>query len=231
MTPAVTTDPPKPVTRALLCGVAAGPLFVTVFVVEGTRRADYEPLRHPVGSLALGPWGWVQVVNFAVAGTLYLAAARGLSRTPDPLLGSRLGPMLFAATGVGLLGSAAFSTDPVSGYPPGTADLPTEQITRMKVHGIAAIPIFLGIPAAAFVYARRFHRSDKPTWALYSAATGVSMLATMGLAGAGFNQAPTLVDVAGLLQRAAIVTGFGWLTALPARSLRPSPRRSKGSAA
>jgi hypothetical protein len=125
-----------------------------VFLVEGTRRADYKPLRHPVSSLALGPRGWVQVVNFAVAGTLYLAAARGLSRTPDPLLGSRLGPTLFAATGVGLLGSAAFSTDPVSGYPPGTADLPTKQTTRMKAHGIAAMPIFLGIPAAAFLYAR-----------------------------------------------------------------------------
>lgn len=69
----------------------------------------------------------------------------------------------------------------------------------MTVHGIAALPIFLGMPAAAFAYARRFHRSGNPTWALYSAATGLSMLATMGLAGAGFNQAPRLVNFAGLL--------------------------------
>jgi hypothetical protein len=91
------------------------------------------------------------------------------------------------------------------------------------VHGIAALPIFLGIPAATFGYARRFHRSGNPTWAVCSWATGVSMLATMGLAGAGFNQAPRLVNYAGLLQRAGIVTGFGWLTALSARSLRRSP--------
>jgi hypothetical protein len=234
MTPAVTADPPtrrSPQPHGLLCcSAAAGPLFVTVFVVEGARRPDYKPLRHPVSSLALGARGWVQVANFAVAGTLYLTGAAGLFHTRDPLLGTRLGPALFGGVGLGLLGSAAFSTDPVSGYPPGTPDTPTEQTTTMTVHGIAALPIFLGIPAGAFAYARRFHRSDNPTWALYSAATGVSMLATMGLAGAGFNQAPRLVNFAGLLQRAAIVTGFGWLTALSARSLRRSPRLSERSA-
>lgn len=231
MTPAVTARPPTPATRGLLCcSAAAGPLFVIVFVVEGAQRPDYKPLRHPVSSLALGSRGWVQAANFAVAGTLYLAGAVGLIRTRDPLLGTGLGPALFGGVGLGLLGSAAFSTDPVSGYPPGTPETPTEQTTNMTVHGIAALPIFLGIPAAAFAYARRFHQSGYPTWALYSAATGVSMLATMGLAGAGFNQASMLVNFAGLLQRAAIVTGFGWLAALSARALRRSPRLGKRSA-
>ncbi len=224
MTSAVIVEPLKPLSDGLLCaGAAAGPLFVTVFVLEGARRPDYKPLRHPVSSLALGPRAWVQRTNFAAAGALYLAGAAGLRRARDPLLGARLGPALFAGVGLGLLGSAAFCTDPVSGYPPGTPDIPTEQTTNMTVHGIAALPIFLGIPAATFAYARRFHRSGNPAWALYSAATGVPMLATMGLAGAGFNQAPRLVNLAGLLQRAAIVTGFGWLTALSARALRRSP--------
>ena len=39
------------------------------------------------------------------------------------------------------------------------------------------------------------------------------MLAVMALAGDGFNQLPRLVNLAGLFQRASIVTGFGWLTA------------------
>jgi hypothetical protein len=221
MTRAVTGDPPKLVRQGLLlrCGLAAGPLFVTVFLAEGARRPDYRTLRHPVSSLSLGPWGWVQVANFAVTGMLYLAGAAGLSRASDPLGGGRLGPALFGATGLGLLGSALFSTDPVSGYPPGTPDAPTENTTTMTMHGIAALPIFLGIPALSFVYARRFHRCGKRAWALYSAATGTSMLVTMGLAGAGFNQAPMFINLAGLFQRAAIVTGFAWLTALSARAL------------
>jgi hypothetical protein len=231
MTPAVTDDPQQPVTNALLlCGVAAGPLFVTVFLAEGARRPDYKPLRHPVSSLSLGPKRWVQVANFAVAGMLYLAGAAGLSRTPDPLLVTRLEPALFGAVGLGLLGSAAFTTDPVSGYPPGTPDAPAEGTKSMTMHGIAALPIFLGIPAAAFAHARRFPRSGNSALALCSAGTGISMLATMGLAGAGFNQAPRLVNLAGLFQRAAIVTGFGWLTALSARALRRSSRATASSA-
>ena len=38
----------------LVCGVIAGPLFVVAFLVEGATRAHYDPLRHPVSSLALG---------------------------------------------------------------------------------------------------------------------------------------------------------------------------------
>ena len=40
------------------------------------------------------------------------------------------------------------------------------------------------------------------------------MLGGMGLAGQGFSQAPRFVSHAGLLQRAAIVAGFSWLTAV-----------------
>jgi Protein of unknown function (DUF998) len=150
MRSAVVVEPRKPVTRGLLCcGAAAGPLFVIVFVLEGARRPDYEPLRHPVSSLALGSRGWVQMTNFAVAGTLYLAGAAGLRRARDPLLGSRLAPAVFAGVGLGLLGAAAFRTDPVSGYRPGTPDAPAAPTATGARHNIAAVPIFLGIPAGA----------------------------------------------------------------------------------
>ena len=94
----------------LYCGLAAGPVFVTIFLAEGAIREGYRPSRHPVSSLALGPRGQVQTTNFAVTRTLVLA-------------------------------------------------------------------------------------------------------------GAGFNQSPLLVNLAGLFQRASIVTGFGWLTTISARAL------------
>jgi hypothetical protein len=49
------------------------------------------------------------------------------------------------------------------------------------------------------------------------------MLTTMALAGAGFGQSPRLVNLGGLFQRASIITGFAWLTALSARALRRTP--------
>jgi hypothetical protein len=54
------------------------------------------------------------------------------------------------------------------------------------------------------------------------------MLATMALAGSGFSQTPRLVNHAGLFQRASIITGFGWLTALSARALTRAPAASAG---
>jgi hypothetical protein len=49
------------------------------------------------------------------------------------------------------------------------------------------------------------------------------MLAAMTLAGAGFGQSPRLVSLGGLFQRASIITGLAWLTALSARALRRTP--------
>jgi hypothetical protein len=49
-----------------------------------------------------------------------------------------------------------------------------------------------------------------------SAGTAVTMLTTMALAGAGFGQSPRLINLGGLFQRASIITGFAWLTALSA---------------
>jgi hypothetical protein len=116
---AATVSGPEPGRRGLLrCGAAAGPLFVSVFLIEGARRPDYKPLRHPVSSLSLGPRGWIQVANFATTGMLYIAGATGLARSPGRTACSRIAVAALGSAGLGLLGSAMFHTDPVSGYPP-----------------------------------------------------------------------------------------------------------------
>jgi hypothetical protein len=63
----------------LRCGIIAGPVFVTAFLLEGAARTDYDPLRHPVSSLQLGgAIGWTQVANFVIAGLLTLGFAIGV---------------------------------------------------------------------------------------------------------------------------------------------------------
>jgi hypothetical protein len=209
--------------RLLRCGVAAGPLFVAVFLLEGAVRDGYRPLRHPVSSLALGPRGWVQVGNFAVAGTLFLAGAAGLARAGDRTVSSRAAPALIGAAGAGLIGAAVFATDPVSGYPPGTPDALTQPSRTGTAHNLAAVPVFVGLPAAALVSGWRSWRDGRHRFGLYSAGTAVIMAMAMALAGAGFGQSPQLVKIGGLFQRASIVTGFTWLTALFAQALRRTP--------
>jgi Protein of unknown function (DUF998) len=209
--------------RQLRCGLAAGPVFVTAFLVAGAARDGYRPLRHPVSSLALGPGGWVQAANFAVTGILFLAGATGLSRAGDPATGNRAGPVLIGAAGAGLIGSAIFRTDPVSGYPPGTPGVPRAPSRAGTVHNLAAIPVFLGLPAAAAAASWRSFRIGQRGWGLYYAGTAIAMPAAMALAAAGFSQSPRLVRLGGLFQRASIVTGFAWLTALSARALQHAP--------
>ena len=211
-------------TRGLLrCGVAAGPAFVAAFLVEGAVRDGYRPLRHPVSSLALGSRGWIQTGNFAVAGTLFLAGAAGLARAGDPVASRRAAPALIGAAGAGLIGAALFPTDPVSGYPPQTPGALTEPSRTGTAHNVAAVPVFFGLPAAALAVGWRSWRAGQRRFGLYSAGTAVTMLATMALAAAGFGQSPRLVRFGGLFQRASVITGFAWLTALSVRALQRAP--------
>jgi hypothetical protein len=208
--------------RGLLrCGILAGPVFAATFLAEGATRDGYEPLRHPVSSLALGPRGWVQTANFAVTGVLCLAGAAGLR-----LAGGRTGPFMVAAAGAGLISSAAFRTDPVGGYPPGTPDMPAAFTRAGTAHNLAAIPVSFGLPAAAACYGWRSWRDGQPGFGIYCAATAVTMPVTMALAGAGFGQSSWLGRYGGLFQRASIITGFTWLTAVSARAL---PRHLTGT--
>jgi hypothetical protein len=217
--------------RGLLrCGIWAGPVFAATFLAEGAVRDGYRPLRHPVSSLALGPRGWAQTANFAVAGALCLAGAAGLRLAADRPADSRTGPIMVAAAGAGLIGSAAFRTDPVGGYPPGTPDTPAKFSRAGSAHNLAAVSVFLGLPAAAACYGWRSWRAGQPPgFAIYCAATAVIMPVTMTLAGAGFGQSTRLGHYGGLFQRASIITGFAWLTAASTRALQRTPSGTAGT--
>ncbi len=211
--------------RLLRCGLWAGPAFTAVFLAEGAVREGYQPLRHPVSCLALGPRGWVQTANFVVTGILFLAGAAGLRRAGDRMAGGgRTGPALVAAAGAGLVMAAAFPTDPVRGYPPGTPDVLSEPTPAGIVHNLAAVPVFFGLPAAALCYGWRAWRAGESRgFVACCAATAVAMPVAMVVAGAGFSQSDRLAGYGGLFQRASIITGFGWLTAVSARAVRRVP--------
>jgi Protein of unknown function (DUF998) len=203
--------------RALLaCAAAAGPVFLTAATVEGANRPGYDPLRHPISSLSLGPGGWQQMANFGVTGALYVAGAVGLGRSPV----NRTTALLVAAVGAGLLGAGAFRTDPVNGYPPGTPAAHEHYSPLGALHDGFSTPVFLGVPAAGLVQAVSALRRGERGWAAYSAGSAVTMFGTFALAGAGFSQQPRFVRWGGLFQRAALGVGFGYLSALAGRTLR-----------
>ena len=144
----------------IACGVAAGPLFVSSFMVIGARRAGYDWRRHAVSSLARGRGGWLQRANFVLTGTLYCIAANGVARSPKQTAGPRVVSALIFGVGGGLIGSGLFVTDPVAGFRPASRDhddpdrTPSIARTRRgRLHNLCAIPIFAGIPVAALICA------------------------------------------------------------------------------
>jgi len=205
----------------LVCGIVAGPLFIATFVAVGAVRTGYDPWRHPVSSLALGPYGWIQTANFVLTGILYLVFTVGLWSGPGSWVHPRLGTVLVGAAAVGLVGAGVFPTDPISGYPPGTPDRLTGYSSPgALLHDVFSAPLFLGLPVAALSWAHALRRRGSRGWALYSVCSAAAMFVIFVLASAGFAQTPALVDYGGLLQRVSVIIGMGWLTAVAVGVLR-----------
>jgi hypothetical protein len=204
----------------LAAGVLAGLVFVAAFLIEGATRPAYEPLRHPVSSLAFGDLGWTQRANFIVTGLLTVAFASGLRDALRPMGGSRWAVILVAAIGVGFIGAGIFMPDPLNGYPPGTPKLPVARSTSGVLHDLFSTGFFGGLPAACFVLARRFVACGDKAWAAYSIGTGLAFVIAFVLTSAGFRQVDGLADIAGLLQRATVVIGLTWMGLLSLHLLR-----------
>jgi hypothetical protein len=187
-------------------GAVGGPLFVVAFLVEGATRVGYDPIRKPVSALALGQWGWVQQANFVVTGTLMLGFAIGLRGHHGSLWGS----LLVGAYAVGLIGAGVFVTDP-----PGSP--------RVNVHGLLhnlfSLVVFTALPLACVVLAAGFARSGSVGWAIYSAASGVLVLAGLILFSLAFGGVVGLAGVGGLIQRGTILVGWAWLALLAVHRL------------
>jgi hypothetical protein len=209
----------------LICGAIAGPFFTTVWFVQGLLRANYDPMRYAISSLSVGEFGWIQIANFLITGSLIVGFSVELRRALRGPSGSTWGPLLIGLLGIGLIGSGIFVTDPLNGYPPGTPVIPTERTTHGILHDLFGIPVFLGLPITCFVFARLFARWGEHSWAWYSRLSGIGMFAVFFVARLGFRLLPTYPDLAanfGLLQRIAVTIGFTWLTLLAVYMLKTS---------
>jgi hypothetical membrane protein len=200
----------------LACGVAGPAVFVLTMLIEPLGRPGYDPLRHPVSSIPLGPGGGVQTVNFLVTGALVVLLALGLRRRGN----GRWLPVLLALVGLGLVGAGLATADPLNGYPPGTPLVPVERTVHGVLHDLTSTPVFTALPAACFVWGRRLARAGRRRAASWAVLAGVAMLACFVLTSLGFQQVAPLAGVAGLLQRTTLVIGLAAMAALAVDALR-----------
>jgi hypothetical membrane protein len=155
-------------------GMAGPILFGAILVVLTVVQYDFmvemgwQPLGDPAGAwpsgLALGPYGWIQVLNFVVSGLLLMLLAVGLHAGADRR-GARLGPvlLLIAGAAMALMG---FKTDPIFGEGPRTL--------HGWIHDLAFALFVLTLLPSFFFLWRSFGK-DAP-WrnhARYTLTTGV----------------------------------------------------------
>jgi hypothetical protein len=158
--------------QLLLCGVLAGPIYLTAGVAQGLLREGFSFARHPLSVLANGPLGWIQTANFLLCGLLVIAAAAGISR----VLGKGSRGLTWALTGygAGMIAASIFPADPVDGFPPGTPPgFPTSISTTGLVHFVSGAWTFLCLALSGLFGAWTFWRRGMPSLAALSLTSGL----------------------------------------------------------
>ena len=205
--PATTTDPSASRVRggARKAGIVAGPLFVTTAVVQILVRDQFDLTRHPISLLANGPFGWVQSVNFIVAGVLSVIFAWAAAPALRHGRGAQAGPVLLAGYGAGLIIGGVFPADPAMGFPAGApAGAPDHLSTSGIVHAFAPPLAFLCLIGACFVLASRFAQEGHRAAAVVTRLVAVTCVLLTLPVGPGFS----------VRLFVAAVIGFAWVTAL-----------------
>ncbi len=118
---------------------------------------------------------------------------------------------------MGLVGAGVFVTDPPA--PVGGAQATAAPNVQGALHNAFSMVVFAALAGACAAMARRFARTGHIAWAACSAASGVAIVAGVGVFGRAFSNA-RFVGVGGGVQRATIVIGWGWLSTLAVWLLR-----------
>ncbi len=223
-----TQDYPLGTRLLLACGVIGPLVFILAFLIEGALRPDYSAWHNFVSDLGESSQGWTQIANFLFCGLCMLCFAFGLRRVFRSGKGALWGPLLLGIFGLSLIIAGLFVTDPSLGYyPPGS---PRGSVTlHGTIHSANAPLAFGSLTIAIFVLASRF--ASDPAWrgwALSSLVTGILLVGTFiaCLVTAVLDEKGLLPNSpTGLLERIAIIIGWGWIALLALRLLtRPSVR-------
>jgi len=204
----------------LICGAVSGPLFILTFVIEGVMRTHYSQLHNPVSLLALGSFGWVQVVNFLITGVLVLVFANGLWRRYRTSRAMSISASLIAILAFGIIGAGVFTMDGSGVQYQGILTQTLHLSPHGILHRLFAGSTFCILPASSFVMACQFCKWQQKGWAIYSVISGMGALFFFFLLANAIDQSHGSIGYAGLYERISIVIGLGWLSVLAMKLLR-----------
>jgi hypothetical protein len=148
---------------------------VIVVLLQDYTVPDFDPRTHLLSQLSLGRWGWVQIVNFVLAGVLNVFYAIGLRRRLDGGTGGTAAPIVIGLYGLFLVIVGVFKTDPANGFPPG-AGSSVQPSGHAVIHALGGLFTFLTLTAGLVVFARLFFSLKRSGFACYCATSAALMM-------------------------------------------------------
>lgn len=159
---------------------AGGLATLTTLEYGFLLEIGWEPLKDPSGAwpsgLSLGPYGWIQDLNFALSGVLLAIFAVGLHRGIRG--GSKAGPALLFIAGLAMA-LLAFETDPIERAGPRTL--------HGWIHDASFVLFVLALVSALFLL-WRLMREDRlwRGYARYTLVTAVLAVILLFLSGVAY---------------------------------------------
>jgi Protein of unknown function (DUF998) len=194
-------------------------VYLSVFTIDGWLRPDYDAASMFISELSLGPWGWVQIVNFMIFGLALLVFAMSIALEFGEARSARVGVTLLVIMGISLLASGPFVIDPVAGAGPvidPVALAPHQMSFHSKFHYALGTLFSLLAPATCLCFAGYKRSSKDPAlrafrrWSLGLGVASVAGVVLFKLALLPPVSNPML-PWRGLIQRAAVIPFLVWL--------------------
>jgi hypothetical protein len=183
---------------ALLCsGVIGAVLFTTVYFCFSVISPNYFMMHESISRLQLQPYGWVQSLNYIIAGLLICAFAAGLRKEMVSGFGIVLIPLFHAITGLGSILLGLFTSQPVQTY----------------IGGVT----FIALVMSFFLMARRFASDPQwRGWVTYTLLTVVLMIVLCVFFDYSLMHTGRF---SGIFERLIVITRLVWLFFFTARLL------------
>ena len=144
-------------------GVAAGLVGVLLVLAQMLSVDGFDPRRHTISYLAIGPSGWIQTMMFLLVGGLYALSAIGLRRTLAGSRGGRWAPIFVTVLGLSFIWAGVFPMDPADGFPLGTPDGPAVRPTWHGIlHQLGPVLASVALIGSSLVLIRRYLGLRRP---------------------------------------------------------------------
>jgi len=211
-------EPSRSTFRALaLCGVAAPVVFTAAWVAGTLAQERYSPRREDVSALAArtADHPWIVISGLVITGALTAAFAPALHEAVGGGDGSRIGPVLVALAGVGVVGLAVLRNDCSTETTACEVRIDAGTVSWQHLaHDALSIPVFALAVLIPIVMTPRF-RAD-PQWAVFarwSFATAAALALLFLLGGV-----EAIPGWRGVVQRVAVSLAFLWLATAAVRA-------------